>query len=91
MAIHKLFKKKKKLGFQEKPRSRDEINQEYSHHAAMHGHNVCLMAEAQQKLEEAQKTVDHHLEQMLRIRREGAKLPLEPPKDAETPEEPKPA
>lgn len=88
MAIHKLFKKKKKLGFQDKQRTREEINQEYNHHAVMYGHVTRLMSDNQ-------KLLDHHLAAMDRLNKEGSSLPPEAPQPeilSETkPKEPTPA
>ena len=82
--ISSLFRKKKRLGFAEKRRPKEEINQEYNHHAVMYGHTACLMTESQ-------KLLDHHLESMLRLRAEGSKLPAETPKTDDKPTETAPA
>jgi len=92
--IRSIFTKKKKktLGFEPKQRTRDEINQEYNHHAVMYGHSACLMEEAQKQLETIQVGLNAHLDAMVKLRVEGSKLPpAEVPKVETPPEEPKPA
>ncbi len=94
MAITKLFgKKKKRMGFQETPpkqRTRDEINQEYNQHAAMHGHKSALLAETREHFEKAIHTaeieLESHVVKMLYLRKEAAELPPEEPKTPEDPE-----
>ncbi len=80
MAIRGIFDRKKKLGFKEKHRSREEINQEYNHHAVMFGHITRIIADNQ-------KLLEVHLEHMQRLNQEGSKLPPEQPK-VEPPKEP---
>ncbi len=77
-------KKQKNLGFTEKPRTREEINQEYNHHAVMLGHNATLIAEVEKNLETLQADQQRHLEATMRLRVEASKTP-EPPKPAEVP------
>ncbi len=77
-------KKKKTLGFTEKQRTREEINQEYNHHAVMYGH-LSRIANDHARL------IDTHLEAMHRLNEEGSKLPPEAPKAEPKPEEPAPA
>lgn len=68
-----MFKKKKKtLGFAEKTRSREEVNQEYNHHAVMFGHTSRIIVQHQ-------KVLDLHMEAMERLNEEGSKLPPEVP------------
>lgn len=82
--ISSLFRKKKRLGFAEKQRPKEEINQEYNHHAVMYGHTACVMTESQRAL-------DHHLDAMLKLRHEGSKLPVEQPTKEEAKPESTPA
>lgn len=73
MSLHKLFRKKKRLGFTEKPaaqRTREEVNNEYNHHAIMYGHITRMMAENQ-------KLLDEHLEALCRLNTEALRLPPE--------------
>jgi hypothetical protein len=75
MTIRSLFgKKKKTLGFTEKKRTREEINQEYNHHAVMFGHISRIICQNQ-------KLIDLHMKDMERLNEEGAKLPPEQPAD----------
>lgn len=60
--------RKKGQGFQGKMRTKEEINQEYNHHAVMYGHATRLIAENE-------KNREHHLEAMLRLAEEGRKTP----------------
>lgn len=85
MAIQRLFGKKTKLGMHVKPRAKDEIDREYSHHAMMFGHITRVIMDQQQLL-------DQHMEALERLATEGRSLPAQP-NMAKTPEapEPKPA
>ena len=70
--------RKKGQGFQDKTRTKEEIDQEYNHHAVMYGHATRLIAENE-------KSREHHLEAMLRLAEEGRKTPLPEAKpDAKT-------
>jgi len=64
--------RKKGGGFQQKTRTKEEINQEYNHHACMYGHATRLIAENENNR-------DQHLEAMLRLAEEGRKTPLPAP------------
>jgi hypothetical protein len=85
MAITKLFGKKKKLGFAEKQRSREEISQEYNHHAVMHGHLARIIAQDQEVMQQNQNAMDEHVVAMVKLHKELAKLP---PPEAPKPTEP---
>lgn len=86
MAIRWMFGKKKKRGFTEKQRTKEEVDREYSHHAMMYGHISRTMFQSQRLL-------DDHLAALDRLAIEGSKLPPDKPKtEAETPvPEPTPA
>lgn len=77
-------KKQKTLGFEQKPRTREEINQEYNHHAVMLGHGATLIAEVEKNLETLQADQQRHLEATMRLRAEAAKLPADAPAVAAT-------
>ena len=85
MGVLSKFRKKTK-DFQEKTRTKEEVNQEYNHHAVMYGHTTRLIAENE-------KVRDFHLDAMLRLAEEGKKLPMPKPEEKapETPTENKPA
>jgi hypothetical protein len=68
-------KKKKTLGFTEKQRTREEINQEYNHHAVMYGHVSRVIAQQQE-------TRAEHMAAMVRLNAEGLKLPPLPAAEA---------
>jgi hypothetical protein len=68
----------KTLGFAPKPRTKEQINQEYNQHAVMYGHDACMVAEANEHVERFLKSQDDHLKAMLALRQEASKLPAEP-------------
>lgn len=81
MAIRNIFGgKKKKLGFAEKQRTREEIAQEYSHHAFMHGR-------ASHVIKQNQEVLEQHMAAMIRLDVERLKAPPPQPKE-EPPIEP---
>lgn len=73
MGVLSKFRKKGR-GFQDKTRTKEEINQEYNHHAVMYGHASRLMAENEQ-------IRDHHLQAMLRLVDEGQRVPMPKPEE----------
>ena len=76
-------KKKNRLGFQPKVRTKDEIDREYTHHAIQAGHKGCIIIQLQKEL-------DEHMERLIELNAEGMKLPPTPPAAvAPTPEQPK--
>lgn len=85
MGVLSKFRKKGR-GFSDKTRTREEVNQEYNHHAVMFGHISRIIVQNQ-------KLLDQHMEALDRLNEEGLKIPPDAPKSTpETkPEEPKPA
>ena len=77
MGVLSKFRKKGR-GFQDKSRTKEEINQEYNHHAVMYGH-------ASRLIHENERVRDHHMEAMTRLVAEGQKVPMPKPEE-KTPE-----
>lgn len=76
MGVLSKFRKKGR-GFQDKTRTKEEINQEYNHHAVMYGHASRLIAENEQIRE-------HHMQAMVRLVAEGQKVPMPKPEEKAT-------
>lgn len=75
----------KRLGFAEKTRTREKINQEYNTEAVMFGHKSALIMETTTHLEGLQKEVEKHLDAMIRLRKEASTAPAEtPPAETKT-------
>lgn len=70
-----MFKKKKTLGIEAKPKSVDELNQEYSRNAAELGHKMMLTRNTQNLIEKTQGEMDQHITTMTRIRQQINELP----------------
>ncbi len=83
-----LFKRKKHVrGIPDKPRTRKEVEQEYSHYCIMHGHTARIIADLRKSLEENLNNLKDHEDALVRLANESKSLPpdSEPPTPA-TPE-----
>jgi uncharacterized protein (DUF3084 family) len=65
-----LAKKKTKLGFQPKHRTKQEIDQDYTHHAVQIGHKARVIAQLEEE-------VADHVEKLKHINAEAMALPPE--------------
>ena len=70
-----MFGKKKTLGFQPKTRTKQEIDQEYTHHAMQIGHKARVISQLEEE-------VAVHVDKLKEINAEAMKLPPETNPDA---------
>lgn len=91
MGVLSKFRKKGR-GFQDKTRTKEEINQEYNHHIAMYGHGATLLEETRKNFEaaigKAEAEQQRHLEMAVKLRAEAAALAATTPPEAPKTEAP---
>jgi hypothetical protein len=70
-----MSKIKKILGIDVKPRSREEVDKDYTFHAIQVGHKSRILRQIYADAERFKKEIEQHEDMLLTINSEGMKLP----------------